>query len=248
MMNESLKHNDDEEVKKLLRALPKVQASNDFDVRLQKKIAQGRSKKRVIEYILSHPVPSFAYSLLVVVMLASVWYYAYVSYFKESVPEVVEPTEHQERWRGQQPDTLRGKLEGGDAVERQGELSGRSSLQDEVQDDVSSVTSATGANADVKMKAPSHDQSSEKVDVHVTTKDEELQFRQKEAEKIIGVQPLMKGVEPQTVPEFPVSMGAKTGVQDSSALQDSLLQDSLRQVKQFKKKIQQQKAKKLDKK
>lgn len=94
-MSEFKKQRDDEQqkVRKLLQDLPDVQATNDFEMRLQRRIAEGRTKKSILDVFHVRPIPAFAYSLLVLVLVGALsfgwWYY----WLQEPTTVVVEPTE-----------------------------------------------------------------------------------------------------------------------------------------------------------
>jgi hypothetical protein len=74
-------HNDDPHpVRKLLKRLPKVEASADFEQRLQRRIAEEGKKSampgRWKELLLPKRIPVFAYSLVTLVVVGVVSYYS----------------------------------------------------------------------------------------------------------------------------------------------------------------------------
>lgn len=81
MSNEPSHNEDHPELRKLLKALPKKTASADFEMRLQRRLNEGKSSTQSETFFGklfdSFRVPAFAYSLMTLLVVGTISYYAF---------------------------------------------------------------------------------------------------------------------------------------------------------------------------
>lgn len=77
-MENTEEHNDNQEnIRRLLKELPKVQASPDFEQRLQRRISHETTPGWLERFFRPARIPAFAYSLTTVVVVGIISYYAF---------------------------------------------------------------------------------------------------------------------------------------------------------------------------
>jgi hypothetical protein len=105
-MNDDKKHNEQDEISRRLKDLPRVKASPDFEARLQRKIASSgkeRERKSLFD-VLFFPrrVPVFATSILALFAVSVISYYVFVKSSDESSVRIPSPPTIAERSEPQQ--------------------------------------------------------------------------------------------------------------------------------------------------
>jgi hypothetical protein len=224
---------DQERIKKLLSSLPKIQATDDFEIRLQAKIANGIHNKGLIHYLLSHPVPSFAYSLLIIVVLGVLWYSS-IKYFQEEVPVVIEPNESPVSIpEGTLSQPAEKNKKEGPRVDYKVELQSQGVRRDQPQIVIPRVEDAASAGVSSPLKVEQQldgNKEGQRSGEGVPTKSAQEEMRQRNSNIEMRAAPALKQ---RTLKETDLldRRGETVSRQDTSALEDSLKTDSLRQEK-----------------
>jgi hypothetical protein len=171
-----------------------------------------------------------------------------VKYVRVDIPVITEPTETKGQLEQNMSSPYQDQHQEKSLKDVQEEVSVRSSDREQRRRDVPSNQGSSGAgvSSDLKVEESSVDESKVEIETQVNAVETEKKLmKQQESAEFMGVPSTMQEAAPKAVSSFKMNEAAIR--KDSSALQDSLKADSLRQAKQLKEKVQRQKAKNLKK-